>query len=158
MIDAIFLRVCTRNLIWVTHKNFLRSKICLFIQKILYFWNMSCWIPGRLFTYKLKWISWFNLILRVIWTIQVKWFPWRQLNSAGPNMEKRWLDTWKFSKPKMSRTPMNLVWFCPGLVHLLMASTSQANVREYSALATAWRLSLAYKRTTYVLSCVKQFQ
>lgn len=36
-----------------------------------------------------------------------------------------------------------LVWSCPGLVHLLMWSTSQANVLEYSALAMACLFSRA---------------
>ena len=45
--------------------------------------------------------------------------------------------TSKFSKPNISKTPRNLDWCCPGFVHLLIASTSQANVLEYKALAMA---------------------
>lgn len=51
--------------------------------------------------------------------------------------------TAKFSNPKMSSTPRNLVESLPGFIQLLMWFISQAKVREYSAFAIALRFSRA---------------
>ena len=51
--------------------------------------------------------------------------------------------TWKFSKPKMSSTPMKRVFSVPGFVQELIWLTSHVKAREYSALAMACRFSHA---------------